>query len=391
MSLETDIKLGSLERGKVRYFPVVPGRVEFAAALRRLLLTEKPQIVAVELPGFLEPAYKRALLRLPEMSVILCTTSSSESDDDRPVYVPVEPADPFTEALRTAEEIGAEVIFLEPDTQERPHLHDTCPDTYAVQRIGLERYIESYRVWPQQRTEEVSAHAAAMAWKLQGTNPDLQTFVVVSLNLLDPLLDAMETPQEAPSRRLLRPETQLLNPHPESLAEITIEYPYLQERYEFFRLDLEGEARLDKPRVQLELLREAAVKYTESTGEKLTHWQRRTISRYTRNLAHISGDLVSNAYDLAVAARSVVDDNYGWEVWQMANRYLAQQEVSPLETVRLSAGEIWLNTKRLRIRRRLPVLNVARDLDLLEDVVLVALGVLRRRDSGEAEHQRGSE
>jgi hypothetical protein len=355
MSLETDIKLGGLERGKVRYFPVVPGRVEFAAALRRLLLAEKPQIVAVELPRFLEPAYRRALQRLPEMSVILCTTSSSsDSDEDRPVYVPVEPADPFTEALRTAEEIGAEVIFLEPDTQERPHLHDTCPDTYAIQRIGMDAYIESYRVWPQPRTDEVSAHAAAMAWKLQGANPDLQTLVVVSLNLLDPLLDAMETPQEAPSRRLLRPETQLLNPHPESLAEITIEYPYLQERYEFFRLDLEGEGRLDKPRVQLDLLREAATKYTESTGERLTHWQRRTIARYTRNLAHISGELVSNAYDLAVAARSVVDDNYGWEVWQMANRYLAQQEVSTLETVRLTAGEIWLNTKRLRIRRRLP-------------------------------------
>ena len=67
----------------------------------------------------------------------------------------MEPADPFTEALRTAEEIGAEVIFLEPDTQERPHLHDQYPDTYAVQRIGLDRYIEGYRVWPQSRTEEV--------------------------------------------------------------------------------------------------------------------------------------------------------------------------------------------------------------------------------------------
>ena len=85
---------------------------------------------------------------------------------------------------------------------------------------------------------------------------------------------------------------------------------------------------LDRPRVQLDLLREAEGKYTESTGEKLAHWQRRMIARYTRNLAHISGDLVASVYDLAVAARSVVDDNYGWEVWQMANRYLAQQEVS---------------------------------------------------------------
>jgi hypothetical protein len=59
-------------------------------------------------------------------------------------------------------------------------------------------------------------------------------------------------------------------------------------------------------------------------------------------------------YDLAVAARSIVDDNYGWDVWQMANRYLAQHESSELETVRLGASEIWINTKKLRIRRRLP-------------------------------------
>jgi hypothetical protein len=101
-------------------------------------------------------------------------------------------------------------------------------------------------------------------------------------------------------------------------------------------------------------LREAEGKYTASTGDKVAHWKRRMIARYTRNLAQISGDLVAGVYDLAVAARSIVDDNYGWEVWQMANRYLAQHETSDLETVRLSASEIWINTKRLRIRRRLP-------------------------------------
>ena len=38
-----------------------------------------------------------------------------------------------------------------------------------------------------------------MAWKLQGADPDARIVAVVSLNLLDPLLDAMETPQEAPA------------------------------------------------------------------------------------------------------------------------------------------------------------------------------------------------
>jgi hypothetical protein len=352
MSLEAEIKRGGLDRGRYFYFPVAPGRVEFTVVLRRLLLEQRPQVVAVELPSFLEQTYRRALARLPEMSVILYTEENG--DDDRAIYVPVEPADPFTEALRTAEEIGAQILFLEPDSNERPHLPDNYPDTYAIARIGMEKYVEAYRVWPQSRTEEVSAHAAAMAWKLQGADPDARIVAVVSLNLLDPLLDAMETPQEAPAIKRRNPDVRLLNPHPDCLAEITVEFPYLQERYEFFRLDLRNPETLDRPRVQMDLLREAEVKYTASTGDKLAHWQRRMIARYTRNLAHTSNDLTANVYDLAVAARSIVDDNYGWEVWQMANRYLAQHEESNLETARLSAGEIWINTKRLRIRRRFP-------------------------------------
>jgi len=362
MSLEAEIKSGALDRGRLHYFPVVPGRVEFAVELRRRMLAEKPAIVAVELPGFLEDAYGRALARLPEMSVILyhrestrasMKDSSGESEEEQAIYVPVEPCDPFVEAVRTAGEIGAQVIFLEPDTAERPHLPSAYPDTYSVRRIGMEKYVEAYRVYPQVRTDEVTAHASAMAWKLQGADPLANVFVVVALNMLDPLLDAMEVPQSAPPRGQ-RYDVALLNPHPDCLSEITIEYPYLQERYEFFRLDMKNDEVLDRPKVQHDLLREAEAKYLESTGEKLVHWQRRMMARYTRNLAHISGDLVSNVYDLAVAARSVVDDNYGWEVWAMANRYLAQHEVSELDTVRLSAGEIWINTKKLRIRRRLP-------------------------------------
>ncbi len=238
MSLENEIAAGSLERGRFHYFPVVPGRLEFAVELRQLILAEKPSLIAVELPDFLAPAYRRALARLPEMSVILYTADSE--DDDRAIYVPVEPADPFTEALRTAQELGIEVIFLEPDSIDRPHMPDTYPDSYATRRIGLDRYIEAYRLWPQPRNEEVDAHASAMAWKLQGADPSATVLVVVSLNLLDPLLDAMESPQDSPPRRSKRFDLQLVNPHPECLAEITIEYPFLQERYEFFRLEMSG-------------------------------------------------------------------------------------------------------------------------------------------------------
>jgi len=349
---------GSLDRGPFSYFPVVPGKLEFSIALRQRVLKEKPDVVAVELPVSLEAAYLQALDRLPAMSVLLYP---DPVDEDRAVYVPIEPSDPFTEAIRSAQEIGARILFLEPDDNERPHLPDNYPDTYAIRRIGIDAYIEAYRVYPQARNEDVSAHAGGMAWKLQGADPLARVLVVVSLNMIDPLLDAMEKPQDPPSSRPKSDEVRLLNPHPDCLAEITVEYPYLQDRYEFYRLSLtaepqlnEDDALIDRPRVQIDLLREAEKKYEQSTGDRLAHWQRRMMARYSRNLAQISNDLIASVFDLAVAARSVVDDNYGWEVWEMANRYLPQSSSSDLETVSLSGSEIWLRTKKLRIRRRLP-------------------------------------
>ena len=341
----------SLRRGNFTYFPVVPGRVEFSAELRRVILRDQPKIVAVELPGSLEDVYLQALARLPEMSVILYP---DPSDEERGIYVPVEPCDPFTEAVRSALEVDAEVIFMEPDSGDRPHLPDTYPDPFSIRYIGIDKYIDAYRIHPQERTDEIAAHAAGMAWKLQGSDPLANVLVVLSLNLLDPVLDAMETPQQAPPRKELA-EIRLLNPHPDCLAEITVEYPYLQARYETFREQMAPDELIDRPKTQFDLLRDAEAEYVKNTGDKMEYWQRRMLARFTRNLASISGDLVAGIFDMTVAARSVVDDNYAFEVWHMANRYPAQKAVSELlETVNLSAEEIWINTKKLRLRRRLP-------------------------------------
>jgi len=355
MSHEPEFKLPGLDilrRGNITYLPVVPGRLEFAIEVRRAILLQRPDVVAVELPSSLQKHYTAAVERLPEISVLVYP---EEEDEEQGVFVPVEPADPFTEAIRTALEVESTVLFLEPDFAERPHLSDAYPDSYALRHIPLARYVEAYRVWPQQRTDEVLAHASGIAWKLQGTNPDSSILAVVSLNLLDPVLDAMETPQEAPAggRKQARP-VDLVNAHPDCLAEITVEYPYLQERYEQFRRIMGPDQLIDRPKAQLALLREAEAAYAKDTGEKIVYWQRRMMARYTRNLALINDDLTASLFDITVAARSVVDDNYGWSVWDTAGKYSHQKEVSPLETVRISGAEVWMRTRKLKIRRRLP-------------------------------------
>ncbi|MBI5282509.1 MAG: hypothetical protein HY858_12570 [Candidatus Solibacter usitatus] len=342
-------ELLALDRGGLRYFPVVPGRVEFAVAVRREILARRPQVVAVELPGWLEPLYRQAVARLPELSVI-CYPEDEESD--RGIYVVVEPADPFVEALRSAWETGAEVLFLEPDAIDRPHMPDLYPDTHALRTMGYDGYVEAYRVHPQPRNDETADHAAAMAWRLQGADPDRRVMVVLSLNLLDSVLDAMERPQEPPKRRKLQ-TADLVNPHPDCLAEIAQEYPYLQECYEVYRSLMGPDEMISRPRVQYQLLKQAEENYRAQTGDEIAHWQRRMMARYTRNLAMVENQLTAGLFDLTVAARSIVDDNYAWEVWHAANSFTWQRDRGELETVNLSAGEVFLRSRKLRLRRRL--------------------------------------
>ena len=338
---------GGLRRGRFLYFPAVPGRVEFAEEVRKIILAERPEVVAVELPLTLEGACRRALERLPELSVIVY----EDEAEDRAVYVPVEVTDPFVEALRTAGEIGAPIAFVDPDTTERPHLNEDYPDTYAVRRIGLEKYVQSYRFHRAERGRGVRAFAQGIAWKLQGTDPLARVLVVVSLNLLDAVMEAMERPQAQPLRRLRRRGVRTLNLHPKCLAEVLTEIPYLQAAYEERRST--GEP-LDRQRLYLRLFAEAEREYEKNAGEKLAHWQRRLWARYARNLALTQRQLMAGLFDLVVAGRAVADDNFAWELWEMANRYPYQKAATDLMTVEISGEEMWEKTKRIRLRRRLP-------------------------------------
>ena len=362
--------------------------MEFAEEVRRAILRERPQVVAVELPSTLGTSFLSAVERLPELSIILYSMKREEM-----VYVPVEITDPFVEAIRTAQEIGAEVFFVDPDVGDRPHLNDLYPDSYAIRRIGWERYIEQYRTHPQSSTAEIRRHAAGIAWKLQSCDPTAEVLVVISLNLLDPVIEAVQSPQDEPLSQTRR-EIQVMNLHPDCLAEVLTEFPFLQSVYEARRYGIpsiqedEGDivwrtARhvdqhagegavapssveagmptspeqfrfMDRQRLNFRLFAEAEKRYEKSTREKVSHWQRRLFATYSRNLTLIQNGLVAGLFDQTVAARSIVDDNFAWELWALGSSHSGQKETSDIETVNISGDELYRHMKRIRLRRRLP-------------------------------------
>ncbi len=381
MSLFDPTKAGSLRRGRVRYFPVAPGRMELAQAVLEEIVREPPGLVAVELPATLETPILRAVGRLPQLSVVIYQTAESEA-----VYVPVELTDPFIEGLRTARELGLQTAFLDPDVSERPHIGDVYPDSYAIERIGLEKYVESYRLTPRATDREIAVHAEALAWKLQGCDPEAEILAVVSLNLLDPLLEAMERPQTQPLRKVERTGVRALNLHPESLAEVCVETPLLQAVYEARRSGAAPEPerlaqvrpkaggfavveppkespsaravrellgdRSGRAEIHIKLLAAAELAYERKSGERLEHWQRRMWARYSRNLALAAGQLLPNLFDMTAAARGVADDEFAWEFWTAASYFPYQKIETDLATVKVSGEQMWDGTRKMHLRPR---------------------------------------
>lgn len=366
---EATAAAGSLRRRNITYFPVVPGRVEFAVEVRQWMLERRPQVVAIELPLPLRSLYSRAIARFPEISII---RFPDPIDPSQRVYIPVEPTDPFIEALRTASELGIRVEFMEPNWGDRPHLGDAYPDSYAIQMIGRERYINSYRLQKHEPTEEMVEYTAAMARKLQGLDPERETMAIVSLNVLDLLLDLMEIPQEHPVEPRGRAyQAELCNAHPDCLAEITVEFPFLIERYQRYRSEtIPGLRLLDRLTVQLAALESADVENWRASGEQMQAWQYRQIAKFAGNLAHSSGELAADIVDLTLASRGVAGDCYASHVWNTLNRYPLQRAECEYPTIKVASEEIWCRKRRLRLRPRFPVSRVARR-PVVEDTLVV--------------------
>ena len=180
---------------------------------------------------------------------------------------------------------------------------------------------------------------------------------MVSLNLLDPLLDAMEVPQDPPAKAKASRSSRCS-------IRTRIAWPRSPSNIPTCRTATNSSgsicttrpARRIKPRVQYELLREAEAKYDREHRREACRtgsgacWR----SYIAQPRAHQRRPDLPRVYDLAVAARSIVDDNYGWEVWQMAGRYPAQHEDSRTRDREPLGRRDLAQHQAAKIRRRLP-------------------------------------
>ena len=355
-----------LKTGSITLLPVVPATLEFSAVVRRAILTLQPARVAVQLWRGLELETLSAIARLPELSAVAWSPdgaefSNGEEDDEdgaRQRYHVIEVCDADVEAIRSAREIGAEVLFLLERPPQAAGPLTPLPDPYAGAKAGMDEYLRRLLDTPFKLGSGPTAVVEEMAWKLR-RDSSVETLAVVDVRYAMALLLAIrgQARQSAgtPVRRTFNGEleAELINLHPETLAEVTIVPPFYAERYEAWRRSPD-EPPPDRLQLQRELLRESELNYNAQTHETVAPWQRRQMARFSRKLARSSSLLLPDLFDLVTAARGVVDDNYAWEIWNAANQWPWQREQSDRETRKLTSEDLSPWTRRMRLRRMPP-------------------------------------
>jgi hypothetical protein len=343
------MKKSKIEWGNIRFVPILHNRMEFALEVRRQFEQFLPDHVAVEYPPTLEEKILKGINRLPLISVV-----HYREDDGTFIYLLIEPTDGQVEAMRLALADNIPVHFIDRDSEGYPIDRSPMPDPYALARIGHYRYCMAYlnaHSYNKNSTGD-TLREKTMAFHLQKLDRKGEKVLFVGgLYHLPGILNMLEHPLVEVIGKKHRQGVGLSHLHEESSREILTEMPFLAAEYELFRSGNDEEP--DRLKVNSGLIKTAEEMYWKNDKEELSLIQKRIFNRFARNYAFLSGGLTPNFYQLIVAARGAVNDNFAYEVWDKGSHYPWQTDNPGIPVLRLKGEDLFLGQKKIQFHRRI--------------------------------------
>lgn len=384
--------------GKVVALPVLHGSVECADAVLSAIDLVAPDSIAVELPPTLSEAVARGVGRLPAISAVFHETRGREA-----VYLLIEPGEPLIEAVREGLAENLPVHFVDADLDLVPDRRDPLPDPFAIRRVGHRAFFDAlYSGAPFSASEVDGERERTMAARLYSLAAGGGTvlFVVGAAHLSRIGALLADGGHATPLSRIRREGVALFNLDPDCLGEVVAGMPFLQAVREMRRgghidipdLDavsvrkrvgalelLVGAAGIpwderkaldiavrwaaarngaagvpfDRQKGLRHLAEVAGRHFAQETGEKITPWQKRILSRFLRNRALLDGRLLPDFAQVVEGGRSIADDNYAYALWRLGAYWPWQEATADIPTVSLSAEELRLGSRTIKMRRRL--------------------------------------
>jgi hypothetical protein len=119
------------------------------------------------------------------------------------------------------------------------------------------------------------------------------------------------------------------------------------------RFSFERPAFLDRALLNLKLLKIASVNYEKNTGSEIGHNYFNIMLKFLSNYIRLKGSMAAGIYDLLMAARASVDDNYAYEVFEAAAQYPWIDNSQKFVTLELGLKDLKIDGKTVRFHRRL--------------------------------------
>jgi len=351
---------------RITLVPVLHGSGDFAIAVRRLMLEQSFDCLAVPLPPSFQPAVEQAIRQLPTPTAVLQQEQadffSSERETPREQarcsYVPIDPCQAVVSAIRSAisERIPRAFIDLETNHFEPPTA--TLPDPYALKKVSLEQFAAAtLPSIPSPQSEQHRArivHMGLQLRRLEEKHPRI--LAICSLTDWPWLRDAYRERQKplADDDAVTDPETYAVAPA--TLIFLLGELPFITQLYERARAELEDDENLSIDGIK-ELLLVARDRYRDDfkrRARKITPHLLKQCLKYLRNLSLIDGRLTPDLYNLIVASQQTAGDAFAVHVAETAREYnLAKY--APFETIKFGIEQAQLPDKEIvSLDNRLP-------------------------------------
>ncbi|ADB16431.1 hypothetical protein Psta_1756 [Pirellula staleyi DSM 6068] len=344
--------------------PVVHGSGDSMLAVRRLLLEESFDCVAVPLPLSFRADVLSAIRQLPHPTMVIqrptatWKESSAEADeylyseeeiegeslgepvDDEIVsYVPIDPCQPVIAALRFALSERLPVEFIDLETNEFiPHTA-VLPDPYALKKVSLERFAAAVLPSIERPTHpQQIARIAHMAAELRELSIEYRKILFV-VSVLDwPWIrEAFLSSEPSTAVHEEVGPTERMQIEPRTLMFMLGELPYITSLYERARIELEDDENLSIDGVK-QLLLDARVSYRNELGKrarKISPRDLRQVLHYIRNLTLFHSRLSPDLYAIVTAAKQICGDYFALHVAEKSREYPLLSEPIDLPIARL--------------------------------------------------------
>ena len=358
---------------RITVIPVIHGSGDYAIAVRRALLADEYDCLALPLPPSFRADVEAAVQHLPTITAVVQEEhrdwdneewspekdraeeehESALGDENVPSkricsYVPIDPCQPVIAALRTAmgERIPRAFIDCEVASFEEQTL--SLPDPYALKHVDLAKFSAAILpTIPRPKTEQMLQRIQHMAGELRKLEKRYKRILCLCSVLEWPWLrEAWQeysdkpVPADAEKDEVEVEETSIYRIDPTSLLFLLGELPFITGLYETARNELDDDENLSVDGVK-EMLLASRTRYQDDLkvrARKITPHLLSNCLKYVRNLSLIERRLTPDLYTLIVASQQTGGDQFAIHVAETARSY-PFAEFIPFDELQMGIGK----------------------------------------------------